>query len=430
MLPQAHSSLLRVATRDKLAVRSSSAQTYQTMPTPTSTQPETAISPEAALLLACARTAPDTAEAEQIRALAGQALDWDAVVLLAHRHRLTPLLYTNLQALCPDLVPLATLQELRDSYRASAKPGLLLTGELLRCLALLRAHDIPALPFKGPALAVLAYGNLSLRPCDDLDILVREHDVPRAKQLLIAAGYTPEMGLSGAREAAFLQSQYEYHFERDDGRVCIGLHFRVRPRHFGFPLTPQALWDRRAPMELCGQTIDRMALEDQLLALCAHGTYHAWEKISWVCDIAQLLRGADPDWPALLARADALGGARMLGLGLLLAHDLLGVPLPAPIAAELHAGRALARLASQVRAGMFDLEAEPASVASAGLFHLRARERVRDRIRYCALLALLPTAEDWALLPLPARLAWGYSLIRPLRLAGTYGAGLLPRRRG
>lgn len=400
------------------------------MPTSTRQPAEQSILPEGALLLASARTAPDAAEAAHIRALAGKTLDWDTVVLLARRHRLVPLLYTNLQALCPDLVPPATMQELRDSYRASAQPGLLLTGELLRCLALLHAHDIPALPFKGPALAVLAYGNLSLRPCDDLDILVRERDVPRAKQLLIAAGYTPELGLSGAREAAFLRTQYEYHFERDDGRVCIGLHYRVRPRHFGFPLTPQALWDRRQPMDLCGQIVDRMALEDQLLALCAHGTYHAWEKLSWVCDIAQLLRGAEPDWDGLFARAAGLGGARMLRLGLLLANDLLGARMPAPVVARLVSDRALARLTGQVRASLFDVETDPSSVASAGLFHLRARERVRDRIRYCTLLALLPTAEDWALLPLPAPLTWGYSLIRPLRLAGTYGAGLLPRRRG
>jgi hypothetical protein len=61
----------------------------------------------------------------------------------------------------------------------------------------------------------------------------------------------------------------------------------------------------------------------------------------------------------------------------------------------------------------------------AGWFHLKARERISDKIRYCLLLTLLPTAEDWALLPLPAALAFIYSLLRPFRLAGTYSSGLL-----
>jgi hypothetical protein len=43
-------------------------------------------------------------------------------------------------------------------------------------------------PFKGPALAVQAYGDLSLRQYDDLDLLIHEADVPRAYQLLIANG--------------------------------------------------------------------------------------------------------------------------------------------------------------------------------------------------------------------------------------------------
>jgi hypothetical protein len=60
--------------------------------------------------------------------------------------------------------------------------------QLLQTLELLRESGIQTVPFKGPALAVQAYGDLSLRQYDDLDLLIHEADVPRAYQLLIANG--------------------------------------------------------------------------------------------------------------------------------------------------------------------------------------------------------------------------------------------------
>jgi len=49
-----------------------------------------------------------------------------------------------------------------------------LTKELLELLTLFEAHCIPASPYKGPALAIMAYGNLALRQFSDLNILVHK----------------------------------------------------------------------------------------------------------------------------------------------------------------------------------------------------------------------------------------------------------------
>jgi hypothetical protein len=396
------------------------------MATPDTNSLASEASPASALLLACSRTTPDSAAVRRIRELLGAQLDWEYLIGLARRHRVTPLVYWNLHTICAEDVPPAAMQLFRETYRSSAQKNLLLAAELLKILNLLDSNAIPVLPLKGPTLAVLAYDNLSLRPFEDLDILVREQDVVRVKQLLVSNGYQTELGLSGSREAAFLRSQYEYHFERADSKVVIGLHYRVRPRHFGFELTPETLWERRETMALFGQQVWCLAMEDQILTLCAHGTYHCWETLSWICDIAQLLRiGTNLNWVRLVDRAKALGSERMLMLGLLLAHDLLEAPVPVAVAGQLRADTITKALAHQVCDALFGANFEAASVVKAGWFHLKARERIGDKIRYCLLLTLLPTAEDWALLPLPAALAFIYSLLRPFRLAGTYSSGLL-----
>jgi hypothetical protein len=54
------------------------------------------------------------------------------------------------------------------------------------------------------------------------------------------------------------------------------------------------------------------------------------------------------------------------------------------------------------------------------LFHLRLRERKRDRLAYC-LAHLRPGVGDWVSLPLPRGLSFLYYVIRPFRLLGRYG---------
>jgi len=67
----------------------------------------------------------------------------------------------------------------------------------------------------------------------------------------------------------------------------------------------------------------------------------------------------------------------------------------------------------------------PRDRAELSPFHLRAQERWRDRLRYCARVALTPTPGDWAWLRLPDALYPLYYVLRPIRLAVKYGARLI-----
>jgi len=382
--------------------------------------------PEIELLLACARTSVDAAGTACIRNLLREDLDWDYLVEISRRHRVTPLLYRSLHSICPEAIPTATLELLRAQYHAVAQHSLFLTGKLLKLLDQLESHGIHAIPLKGPLLAAAAYGNLSLRQFDDLDILIQKQDILRAKAVFIAQGYQPEIQLTGPQEAAFLDSQYEYHFSSADSRVVVGLHYRMSPRYFSFAIAPEHLLNRREQVSLSGKQVWSLSPEDLLLTLCAHGANHCWERLSWICDIAELLRVHQRvHWEQLLERAESLGSERMLLLGLLLAGELLGADLPQKVVQRVRADPMVESLARQVYEQLFREGDDPFGLLKRSLFHLRAREHLQDRVWYCLRLALIPTAEDWALLPLPARLSFIYSLLRPFRLAGTYGLSRL-----
>src|ERR671912_1303852 len=73
--------------------------TLQTPPAAPPKQGASGFAPEAELLISCARVELSEGHAERIRVLAGGGLDWDALLALAVRHGMIPLLHFHLNAL-------------------------------------------------------------------------------------------------------------------------------------------------------------------------------------------------------------------------------------------------------------------------------------------------------------------------------------------
>ena len=88
-----------------------------------------------------------------------------------------------------DVVPALVIDQLRRDFQTCTLNTLFFTQELLKLLQLFEAHQIPVLPYKGPALAQALYSNLSLRSFCDLDLLIHPQDLIRVKPLLVAEGY-------------------------------------------------------------------------------------------------------------------------------------------------------------------------------------------------------------------------------------------------
>jgi hypothetical protein len=160
-----------------------------------------------------------------------------------------------------------------------------------------------------------------------------------------------------------------------------------------------------------------------LLLLCAHGAKHRWWQLRWICDIAEYLRRQpELDCPAILALARRTGNERVLRLGLLLAHDLLGCAAPAEIVQRARADRVVVSLAHEVRTTL-GLPCEPTAMRLDNLlFHIRAKEHLADRLKLFMHFTLMPAEADWTAVSLPTALSFLYFILRPLRLIQRYGA--------
>jgi len=400
------------------------------------TAPRSDLRPEEQLLLACARTIVNEATTERIRTLLDGNIDWRYTLTQAAQHRIIPLVCHSLSEICPERVPAEVLKQMREHSSFSAHYNLYRTGELIKLLRLFEVNGIAALPFKGPVLALAAYGNLALRDYGDLDILVRPQDVLKTKRILLGCGYRLVSQPGSRKEPRFSQRNKDIIFDRHDGRVRVELHWRLTGRHFDFPLDLNSLWAAPETIPLAGSEVRTLAPEDLLLYLCMHGSRHGWERLLWICDVAELLRThPGMDWESLARKSSRLGSRRTLALGLILARDVSGLELPEDVWRTVKIEPDMESLALRLRESLFQHKEGDRSLSYWHEIHLRMRERNWDRLRLrlhylrrYLRLAIVPNERDHAMLVLPSTMLFLYYLIRPVRLIRTFVIDELKKR--
>jgi hypothetical protein len=376
------------------------------------------------LILGVARLHLGSRERSLIKALVKEKLDWHYLLRAAHGHGVIPLLNRHLNATGPELVPEIVRGSLREYVREIAFNNLLLTSELLTILARFEAQGIPAISFKGPALAAFAYGDLSLRQFIDLDVIICRKDFQKAKEILVARGYRPDPPLSAQIESILLKTDYDYAFWHETPAILMELHWDFAPGYLSRPMASLISWEGLERRNLQGKSILDLSPEVLLLAICVHNTKHMWERLGWICDVAALVDSQPRlDWGKVLGLAQEVGNERMLLLGLFLAKDLFETSLPENICERWRADLTVKFLADRVKERLFQ-EAGCHTLLKSIPFHILAKERWRDKLRYCLRMPFTPNARDWEHFRFPNSLSMLYYLMRPFRLMGEYVFGL------
>ncbi len=377
---------------------------------------------EKQLLVCCGRTQITAELATTIRNILAGPLDWDYLLWEAEENSITPLLERHLSAVAPGAAPPAALEQLKKTCRANTVRCLYLTAELINILRLFHAQNIPVIPYKGPVLAAQAYGDVALREFEDLDIILRQSDVPKAHEIIVSLGYKPKFDwiLSPGAAASLVPGEYNY---RDEARrAMVELHTEITLRHFPTKPDLDAFIRNLAPVNLSDRDVLTFTAEDLLPMLCIHGSKDFWERLSWTADVNELVQSHPLlDWDRVLNFARPLQAERMLNLGLALAVSVLGLSLPAEIIARVLSDRVAGEVAAEVRERLMGRPFR--TLDAAGRFHFRRRMLVEKLPgwRYAVRLAVVPSEDDWQMVRLPGALAPLYIALRPLRLLQKYG---------
>lgn len=368
-------------------------------------------------VFAAARHRLTVTHAAQLCDAAAEVSDWAAAVAAAESHRVVPFVARNITAHAQTVVPGHAQQAFAGAAAAVAARALQATAELARLMRAFGDAGLPVLPYKGPALAVAAYGDPGSRASADLDLVVHSRDYAAARRVLLEAGYRSSHGLSDAQERTLYSAFGHAPFvrERAPAAPFVELHWRFAGPRFRWNPVLDAILTRAEPLVLGGVQMPGCAADDHLLLALLHGTRHLWCDLEWVVAVDALLARPGVNVGTILARATDVGGRRAALVGLAVAHEVLGTPLPDAVAAMMQGDRRVAGLAATATR-MLNGSAGPAagSNAFARAFHLACLDSARDRARYVLAAALLPSPRELEVVRLPSALT---PLYYPIRLA-------------
>lgn len=381
------------------------------------------LSPEVELLLCCARKELDEKTSQRIKELTERSINWNCLLDEANRHGMTPLLFWHFQHLHPPGIPELILTRLSESFVAHSRHNLLLTDELVNLVRAFQSHNIPLVSFKGPTLAVKAYGNIALRQFGDLDVLIHVRDFAKAVDLLAARGYRPDIQLTQSQTSLFLRTQRVLVFVNETHGAILELHWGIKPSYFHVALDEERLWERLDTLKLGETELQVLSAQDLVLYLCAHGAKHFWERIEWLGGLGELLRNSkDPVfWNRLVESAYETQSERVLFLALLLLNDLLGADIPEQVLRKVKGARKVKFLAGKVVEWYANQQTHSLGLMQRTLFYARLNRRFWQSIRYSVGSAITPSDADIRMFSLPRFAFLLYRLVRPFRLAGRYG---------
>jgi Uncharacterised nucleotidyltransferase len=379
---------------------------------------------EKRVLVCCARTRIDELQLDTLQELLGASIDWSFLIGEAAEHSVLPLVERHLRARAADSVPPEFARKLADASRSNTVRCLYLAAELNRVMDEFASNSIRAIPYKGPVLAVQAYADITAREFDDLDVIVRHKDVPKAHELLRNLGYRPRFPWIHSPEARKAMVPGEYNYRDEKRRIMLELHTELTLRHF--PVAPDLdeFSRRLVRVDVAGHPTETFSAEDGLTALAIHGAKDFWDRIVWVADISELIR-AHPrlDWDQAFRSAESVRGGRMLRLALALASDLLDTSLPPEVISIVRADSIACQVAEGLKRHLLARDPHMSGAGQRLRFRRHMVQGYFDGWRYAARLTLAPAEEDWDSAWVSGRWKPFYSVLRPLRLLRKFGLG-------
>lgn len=280
-----------------------------------------------------------------------------------------------------------------DSLRCKAQAVMVRPRVGVHLLEPLTSAGLRPMVIKGLALAD-RYPEPSLRPMDDVDLLVRADEHRKATEVLRQAGWQttrrqgPEYSLSLAHPAI--------------PGLPVDLHCELAVRaEQVFRFKARDLWEAPLPVTLFGAEVFLPGPELELLLLATHAgkPFHNFDRILWAVDAAVVIRAASSfgvpiEWGHLgeLSKRAAAGSA----LAVLLSQaERLGADSPARLRA-VDAGTTRGRALEPARSAAWPVE--------------QLTSALRDRLTYAVIddpwlriRRLLYQTQDGGLLRAPVR---------------------------
>lgn len=340
-------------------------------------------------------------------------IDWKKFLDFTIHHRVYPLLASKLQSFDDGLIPQFVIQTVSVFYKKNIFKMLQLSGEMDQLAKAFNTNDIKAIFLKGPMLGHEIYGDISLRTCGDLDLLIPIEDLDIMHKLLEINGYVKDDYI----QTVLGDWKWRHHhvtYHHTTKNIKVEIHWRLNPGPGKEPNFKE-LWERKRISSISNSPIYFLGREDLFLFLVSHGARHGWSRLRWLIDI-QKMTGQTMDFQEINSLVKKHNNFHVVGQSIILSSQLLDANVTKEMQRFIKNNRSksLAQGAIFYFRKMVNLHNEPLQ-KDVSLYHgryLYSLMSLQQKVLFI-LSYLYPYHIDTVTLPLPKNLHFLYFILRP-----------------
>ena len=213
--------------------------------------------------------------------------DWNYVIKMCYKHRLSSILYNKVKD--NPAIPNYIMHYLQYEYRTESYQSVKQQKEFLNVLKELKDNGVIIILLKGVYLSAKCYPDLTERPYNDMDILIRKEDANTVFEILRRMGYiqgsynryTKRVEAFNANRLIGYEDELQHYgeFVKADDSIfleCfnIDVHHRLNTIFDNFSFDIDELFNRSVKDNIEEAYFNRLGNEDFLLHLASHLYWH------------------------------------------------------------------------------------------------------------------------------------------------------------
>jgi hypothetical protein len=203
-------------------------------------------------------------------------------------------------------------------------------------------ENIPFITLKGPSMALEFYHPREIRPYTDLDILIKNQDYERVKNILFLSGFNISNSEGEAIRRRFFNSVS--FVKKEPQEIYLDLHWETCMVSWNQQpfLNSPPVWENIRWLDESGVRLPVLSPQILLLYLCLHLTFHhQFGKMLTLCDLGLVIQkfGRDLDWEKIIRDAGEMKIKKCVYYSLKVVGSLLKTEIPESILHRLRPNR-------------------------------------------------------------------------------------------
>jgi hypothetical protein len=196
------------------------------------------------------------------------------------------------------------LESLKHDYCLSLQKTLRQEHDVLLVLQALGAAGVEVLLLKGADLRLRLYDDPAVRPMTDLDLLIPQAALPKARSVLGRLAYVLSADSRDPRPGFREHFRAGLHFAKPDRMaMMVDLHWHIEAVANFYRLPYESLRRQAISWDYQGIPVKLLSPEHLLIHLCLHN-YDESNQALRIVDLGLVLKRLPLDWRLFLAEAD------------------------------------------------------------------------------------------------------------------------------